>query len=186
MSAPTWAEVQAAIHAFVVAATGITASRVRWADQGGDQPASSGGAWISLSVLTEGPTGKPWLDVEDAAVPTPLADIDFVARSQNAGTLSIQIYGASPHGDTSGVAILRKLRPALVFPSIRAIVQGVVGFGAFEVVRNTPALINATYFEPRAIVSCRFHTAAEIRTTAAGPEVGTYVETVEIDGTVDP
>lgn len=186
MSAPTWEAVQAAIHAFVVAATGIAASRVRWADQGGDQPSSSGGAWISLSVLAEGPVGRPWVDVEDAETPAPGAEIEHVARSMNAGTLSIQIYGASAQGNSSGLAILRKLRPALGLPSIREIVSGVVGFGAFELARNIPALINATYFEPRAVVTCRFFTAAELRATAAGTEVGTYIETVEVDGTVEP
>lgn len=182
MSAPTYEEVQSAIQRFVVLATGIAADRVRWSDQGGKIPASPG-PWVSLNILTEGPTGHPWIDVEDAESPAPGAEIDHIARSQNAGTLSIQVFGADAAGNGSALAILRKIRPARMFPSAREILDGVVGFGAFEPARSVPTLTNSTFFEPRGILSCRIHTAAELRATAAGPELGTYIETVEIDGT---
>lgn len=183
MSAPTWEEVQSAIQHWIVAATGIAADRVRWAGQGGPAPTSASGAWVSINVLSEGPIGSPWIDVEDAANPVSLADVEFVARSQNRGTLSIQIFAGAVTGSSSGKALARRLEPALGWPSIEAITAGVVGLGAFETATDVPALINATVFEPRTLVQCAFHTVAEIRPTDG--ELGTYIEHVEIDGDLD-
>lgn len=179
MSAPTFADVQAAIQRWIVAATGIATDRVRWANQGGAVPASSGGAWVSLNIIAEGAQGSPWIDIEDASDPEAGADVEFVARSQNAGTLSIQIFNAPAVGASCGLALARRLEPSLRFPTIETIAAGVVGFGAFEPARDVPALINTTTWEPRTVIECRFFTAAEIRMTAPG-ELGTYIEHVEI------
>ena len=179
MSTPTYEDVQNAIQQWIVEATSITADRVRWSDQGGTQPTSAGGAWISLSIMAEGVQGKPWADIEDGAV---AGTVQHVARSQNAGTLSIEVYNAASRGNGSALAILRKLKPSLWLPAVSEILDGVVGMGAFADARNIPGLVNATYFEPRGIMSCRFFTATELRSTASGAATTSHIEHVEIAG----
>lgn len=184
MAVPTWEQTQAAIQAWIVAGSGLAADRVRWSGQGGNIP--TGVPWISITVLADQPTGSPWVDVEDATSPTAGAEIVHVARSQHAGTLSIQMFNAAAVGSSSGIAVLRRLRAAARLPTVRAALEaGGVGLGSFTAARNVPALQNATYFEPRGVIECRIHTVCEIRPDDGG-EAGTYIETVEIEGAVDP
>ena len=177
---PTWAEVQAAIQAWIVAATGLATDRVRWSDQGGKQP-STPGLWISLAVIAES-SGQPWATVEDAAAPASGAEIVHVARAMNTGTLSIQAFGGAAAGNGAPLALLRGLRLALRLPSVQAAHAGIVGFGSFDAATSVPGVRDQTYFEPRAAMACRFFTAAELRATAAGVETGTYIEHTEITG----
>lgn len=178
MSVPTWEEVQAAIHAWIVAGSGIVAARVRWADQGGAIPTDV--PWISLSVIAEETLGRPWSDVTTNPDAAPLADVIHTVRASNAGTLSIQVFNAAPHGTSSPLQILKRIRMAAKLPSVaEGLVTGGVGLGAFTGARNVGKIANAVYFEPRGVLECRFHTAAEIQ------ETGPMIETVEIDGEVE-
>lgn len=179
MSVPTWETVQAAIHAWIVAGSGLAAARVRWADQGGDEPTDV--PWISLSVIAEETRGRPWADVETNPDAAPLADVIHTVRSSNTGTLSIQVFNAVAQGSSSALQILKSVTLARALPSVHAaLVAGGVGLGAFTAARNTGKIANAVYFEPRGVLECRFHTAAEIQ------ETGPAIETVEIDGEVAP
>jgi hypothetical protein len=174
---PTWETVQAAIQAWIVAGSGIPADRVRWADQGGTIPTDV--LWISLSVIAEQTLGRPWADVTNNPTPAPLADVIHTVRSSNVGTLSIQVFNAAAQGSSSALQILKNVILARSLPSVHAaLVAGGVGIGAFTSARNTGKVENAIYFEPRSVLECRFHTAAETQ------ETGPAIETVETDGEV--
>jgi hypothetical protein len=178
MSVPTWETVQAAIQAWIVAGSGLAAARVRWADQGGAEPTDV--PWISLSVIAEETRGRPWVDVETNPDAAPLADVIHTVRSSNTGTLSIQVFNAAAQGTSSPLQILKRIRMAAKLPSVSdALSVGGVGLGSFTGARNVGKIANAVYFEPRGVLECRFHTAAEIQ------ETGPMIETVEIDGEVE-
>lgn len=179
MSVPTWGTVQAAIHAWIVSGSGLAADRVRWADQGGAIPTDV--PWISLSVIAEDTLGRPWADVAENPDPAPLEDVIHTVRSSNVGTLSIQVFNAAAQGSSSALQILKRITLARALPSIHAaLVAGGVGLGTFTAARNVGRVENAVYFEPRGVLECRFHTAAEIQ------ETGPMIETAEIDGEVEP
>lgn len=177
MSAVPSATIEDALVTAVVAATGLAADRVRWAEQGLPRPAS--GAWISLRLLSLEETGPDWVDVEEAEAPVDGAEIEHTSRGWRVGTLSVQCFAGDATGASTSVAILERLRAKLPLPTVAdalaAANVAVVGRGP---VRNAAALINSTVFEPRAVIELRFTAASEVT------ETGTYIETVETSGDV--
>lgn len=173
----TWNTTLTALQAWVVSATGIATGNVRWSGQGGTRAV---GPWISLNVIADNPAGPTWFDIEDADEPVVAgAEINYKGRGSSTGTLSIQCFAGAAVGESSSVAILRNLRASASSPATRAaMVLAGVGLGTIGPVQDSPGLINTTNFEPRAMLNVTFFTAEE--STIAG----TYIETVEVDGTV--
>ncbi len=84
-----WVAVQAALHSYVVAGSGLSASQVVWGQQ--DAPRPEGPSIVMrFSNLAE--QGRPWLDVENNPVRKP-------NRLPNAGT---ETYTAAGHGLLTG------------------------------------------------------------------------------------
>jgi len=77
-----------AIHAWVVAGSGLPAASVRWAQQTDPRPA---GAYISVRIRSLRPVGQDWVDVED--LPLVFADKAVSAVSTAANTLTVTAHG---------------------------------------------------------------------------------------------
>jgi hypothetical protein len=172
----SWDTTLAALQAWVASGSGVAATNVRWSGQGGTRPSV---VWISLGIINESVPGPDWVFTEDAAVPVSGAEISYKVRGCRTGTLSIQCFAGSAVGSSSPFAILRKLHASARLPTTKAAMLAAgIGLGTMGTVQDTPAIVNTTNFEPRATMTIEFFTANELI------ETGTYIETVEVTGTV--
>ena len=89
MSLPaTWNAMEDAIHAWVVAGSGLPATSVRWAQQTDPRPA---GPYISVRIRSLRPVGQDWVDVEER--PLVFADKAISAVSAAANTVTSVAHG---------------------------------------------------------------------------------------------
>ncbi len=167
-------DVENAIAAWVMGASGLDADHVQWADQGLPRPA---GPWISLKVISDDSAGA-WTDVEDAAEPQDGAEIRHVARELVRQVLSVQCFAGAALGVASAIALLRKVRGKIALPEAAEVLKdGGVGVGTVGPIRNVGAA-RAGAFEPRASMDVVIFLASEEE------ELGTYIEQAGADGTV--
>ncbi len=172
------ADIEAAIHAWIVADSALSADRVRWSGQGGTDPTS--GAWISLSWLDETTVGQDWDDVTNTVDPDDGEEVTHTVRGSRSAMLSVQCFAGAARGNSSSLAILKGVVIAASGPTVRgALMAAEVGLGRFGPVRNVSLAIKTTYFEPRAVFEVAVLTAA-----ASAGETGTNIEDVEITGTL--
>jgi hypothetical protein len=170
------ADVENAIHAWIVAATGLPASSVLWGGQGAARPA---GPWISISLLGLGQVGSDWIDAEWAEVPDHGAEVDLKARGLREVVLSLQCFAGDAHGVASCVALLERVRAKAPLPGAAELLRaGGVGLSTFGAVNALGGAVNAARFEPRATLEVRCYVASEVSETA------TYIETVAPAGLV--
>lgn len=93
MSLPaTWNAMEDAIHAWVVAGSGLPATSVRWAQQTDPRPA---GPYISVRLRSLRGVGHDWVDVEE----NPLVFADKVISAVNAGADTVT---STAHGLLTG------------------------------------------------------------------------------------
>lgn len=174
----TWDTTLAALHAWVVTGSQLSASNVRWSGQGGTRPT---GSWISLRVISDVPIGHDWTDVTDSLEPiVDGAEIVYTVRGSRRGVLNIQCFAGNDVGVSSAFGILRRFGSAIKLPAARAILSASkVSLGSIGPVNDIPAIINVTEFEPRATLDIVFFSVDEVT------ETGTNIETVEITGYID-
>lgn len=174
MSLAPW---ESALRAWVVSASGYASAKVYFANDGGARPAPP---CISLNVVDLRRVGQDWVDTQDAASPTPGAEIEYVARGVRVGTLRLQCFAVDPAGTAGARAVLDDVVLKLALPSISdALDAANVSVSAVGPVQSTAAIVNTTLLEPRAMVDATIRVAAQVS------EFGTYIESVDIDGTVD-
>ena len=167
----TWADILEALRVWVASASGVTAIFAR---QEGARPASP---YITISVSTRR-IGQDWLDVEDADTPTAGAEIVHRARGQRELTITLQAFGG-PVGETAPAALLELVQAKSILPTPRdALNAAGIGIGTFGPVRVFDTLRNGDVLETRASMEVRGFIASEVS------ETGTYIETVDLDGTV--
>lgn len=165
-----WVTIEAALHAWITAASGL--STVVWSGQKSPRPTS---AWISLQLLSVREVGADWVDVLDAAVPAPGAEIEHRARGMRECTLSVQCFGGAA-GVNSATARLEAVRSAARLPTRQAALTAAgVGLSSFGPVQSIGGMLGSSVFEPRATLQIVFYATSEV------VELGTFIEFVEVE-----
>lgn len=174
MPAMVWSTIEAAIHAWVVAGTGLSASAVLWAQQAAPEGAA---AYATIRPMALQRIGQDWIDVTDAAVPAAGAEIKHNARGVRVLTLVVTVYKGGHRGTTSPLARAEGFVAAARLPLRREALNAAgVGVGSFGPVQSIDGVVGLTTFEPRAMVEARLNLASEVS------ELGTYIESCEIEG----
>jgi hypothetical protein len=169
-----WTTVETALHAWIVASSGLAANHVIWAQQNGPRP---DGAFITMRLTTVRSVGKDWLEaIETAGLVT------MRARGIRQGILSIQCFGGAAVGSAGSTQILDLVVSKSTLPSIRDALQlAGIGLAKLGAVLSTDGVINTTVFEPRATLEARFFLSQEV-TEAAIPALGGAIQTAQVDG----
>lgn len=161
---------EAALQAWVVAGTGLSANQVRWSQQ--DAPQTRPMVTLQMSVAR---TGQDWLDVVDNPTPTAGAEILHKARGTRKATLSIQAFSADAVGASGARALLERLVSRAKLPSMTALLDAVnAGLAPLGEVTTIDGVVGSTRFDPRAMLEASFFLVSEVS------ESGTYIETVEV------
>lgn len=173
MSLPWNTTVRNAIASWVRLAAGYAVGKVIWEDQDGPRPATP---FAALRMTTIRRIGQDWVDVVDAEVPAPGAEIEHRARGVRIARLQIQAFGTDAVGDAHPMAILEEILLKAKLPSFKSALQAAsVAVIRHDPVRNVGALLNTADTEPRALVDVELSLVSEIS------ETGTFVEFVELE-----
>ena len=168
----TWSAVLEALRVWVATASGTTT--IFW-QQEGARPASP---YITIRVTLRR-TGQDWLDVEDAVAPVEGAEIVHYARGTRELAVTLQAYGGSAVGASAPAALLDLVQAKAILPTARdALNAAGIGLGTFGPIQVVDILRNGDVLEPRAVMEVRGFVASEVF------ETGTFIETVEAEGTV--
>ncbi len=167
--------VQAALHAWVVASTGLDASKVIWAAQEGGRPT---GAYVSMRFMAIRPIGVDVVARIDHSADTPAPAAGSEIERKVCGTrelvLSLQCFGGAAVGDVAPVSRLARVVAAAHLPSRRAAFRAArIGFLGAGPIQSLDGVLGHS-FEPRAVLDVRLSVVAE------ASEFGTYIESVEL------
>ena len=167
--------IEDALHAWVVASSGLPAGQVIWSRQAGPRPAT---AYIEMRILNIDPVAsRDWADTEyDAG----LDAVTMFARGMRQAVLALQAYGGAPTGATQAAMLLSKVRLGAALPTYRdALSEAGAGLSELGSVRALDALVGDATLESRATMEIRFFFASEISITDAGTVE--IIETSEIE-----
>lgn len=168
---------QAAVHAWVVAGSGLAADRVIWSGQNGPRPAAP---WISLSITQVDAPKVDWRDVRPAASPSAGRELTASTRGVRAASLSIQAFSPAGVGLLAPTSLLEAVRLAATLPSVREALGGAgVGVADLGSVRDVGGVLGGSVFEPRAHVDVRLNLVVQLS------EPMTYIGQVSINPTID-
>lgn len=172
--------VENALHDWIVAATGIPADHVLWADQAFERP-SDDAPWVAMRIETIQRIGQDWHVSSDHPAPTAGAEILHTVNGNRTATLTIQCFRGSPTGTTRPQAYLDAAVMGITLPARRAaFLAAGIGIGEISPIRNIGDVISFARFEPRAVVEVTLLLAGTATST------GTYIEIVTLEGAVTP
>lgn len=179
MSAPTQAQIENAIHAWVVAATGLNAAKIIWRNQNGPRPARP---FVVLSLGGVREVATPWTRnvdtpfVAPAEAPPQGQEITYTVRGVERLRVTFEAYTDVTTGAGSAVDYLRLIRGKLALPSVRGpLWTAGVGVAAFGDVTVLDFLENQAQQLGRAQMDCGVYVATEFT------ETGTFIETADFD-----
>lgn len=171
-----WATIENALHAWVVAGSGLPAEKVIWAQQDAPRPAPP---FIAMRLRNPQRIGQDWLDVVDAGV-TPGQEIQIKSRGTRTMTLSLQAFSAASTGINAAVMQLDAVRSVSNLPTVRdALNTAGLGLGPFEGVQSLDGVLSESVFEPRATMGALLFLSSEVS------EFATYIETAEITNEIE-
>lgn len=168
-----WTAIEDALWDWVKAATGLADANIVWAQQGAPRVAPP---FVTLRIDFVRTLGRDGMQVIDNPGGDPGEEVLLTVRGQRLCQLTIQAVSTTALGASAAVAMLEQVIAASKLPSrVTALNDAKVGIADFDTVQSMDAVVGAGT-EPRATVSCRFFTTAETS------ETGTYVESIEADG----
>lgn len=167
-------DVEAALQAWVLGASGLATGKVYWAQQtNAPRPAAP---CIALRLTDDRQVGHDWVDVDDNGDDT----FTYAARGVRTATLTLQCFAVDATGVSTAVALLKKVRDkARLSTYADALDAADVSIGSFEAIQSIDGIVNAVVFEPRAVMAVSLHLTSE------ESEAGNIIEHVEITGEVD-
>jgi hypothetical protein len=168
-----------AIHDWVVATSGLSATSIVWADQ--RAPQAPAGLYIELRCSDPVPFGQDWDDIEQLVSPAPGAELKHRLRGTRVAVLEIACY---PHGakwrDAQPARRLNEIVSGRNLPlRAQALRAGGIGFGTIGKILDLN-LERSTLFEPRSVVEVNLHLTSEVT------ELGTYIERTEVQNGLTP
>lgn len=175
-AAPTESQVENALHAWVVYATGLNAANVIWANQDGPRPARP---FAVLKISDVADVGKPWVNrsTTNAAVPNP--NLVYAARTQKRFRFQIDIVTNSVTGDTSARALLQAVKTRQALPYVQALLEAVpLGVSEFGPITVLDFLESRVQQLSRAQLECTVYAPVEL--TETGYSIETAPATLTI------
>jgi hypothetical protein len=169
-SLDTLRPVEDAVHAWVVAGSGLPASHVTWAAEAtGGGPVPSG-AYISMRLLGVTRVSDDWLISRSAG-----GEIVHHVRGTRHPTLELTCFAGERYGAGRAQMVLERVLASIRLPSIAAGLRaGGVGVGVKGRVR-VASVPRSTMFDPRAIVEVGLHIGIDVS------ETGQSIESVEAE-----
>ncbi len=153
--------IENAIHAWVVASSGLLAANVIWAGQGGPEPT---GRYIAIRLPGLRRLGSDWKEYAGG-----VANV-VTQRGVRTMTLSLQAFNGPPLGNNSNLATLERVISASDLDLLAAGGVGLGPVGAITVIDGD----RSSLLDPRAVVDVTIHLASERTGT------GTTIEHVEV------
>lgn len=158
----SWADTENALHAWVVAASGLAAGLVRWGDQAGISRPVPPTTWVELRLGASDPIGvADETRCEAISMAPGGSDVSLLAIGRRASSLAIQVFGPSV-GAVSARALAGRIQGGLALESIAAALSvanvSVVDNGSIV---NVPRVLE-TDWQGRAVLTVRFHSVEEL------------------------
>ncbi len=176
MSAINWATIKDALHAWIVAGSGLAAGRVIFSGQNlGRPPGDDASITIKFSGIV---TEKLWsITYKDNPSPSPGAELLKIAKAEAEITYQLTCWPPSTATDaTEAHSYLQEVIANGQLDARKEVLKAAgIGFPRFETVLPLDGFVNVTRFEPRAVVTFRFYTTAQITQSI------TYIETVNVE-----
>lgn len=168
MSAIAWDTVENAIHAALVAASGLAATAVVWEYQKGHVAARP---YISIKLDELDKAGQDWRVVDDA--PDAVAGAELRIRRRGLRTARVELQCFAPEGSAmTALRVLTDTISALVVQEYALDLAG-VGVGDTTAVQLVEGR-RGGILEPRALAAIGIHLASEVESRE------TYVERMNI------
>ncbi len=168
----TVAGAEAAIVAWVRAATGLAASNVLWALQNAARPA---GPWISLRLIGDKPVGLAAVRQAFDAGADAGEEITRTVEQLTTWTLSIQAFGGDATGAAAPRNLLSLIRAHARLPA-RALTLRTAGVGvlSFTPITSLDGGLSEASVEPRAAMTVALCVPVEVAETLG------YIGIVEV------
>lgn len=164
--------VEAALAAWVRAATGLADGVVRW----GEQDVSRARPMITLRIISVRQLGQDWIQTVTNPTPSAGAEVVMTARGNREAVVSIQAFAEDAVGANSARAYLERVRSAAMLPVRRAALAAAgIGIGSLSTVQSMGGPLGSSLFEPRATLEAR------VFLTSEASETGTIIESVAIE-----
>jgi hypothetical protein len=164
-----WTTVENALHAWIVAATGLAATSVT--GNGGPRPPMP---YIVMQLAGPRPIGHDWRVYDDAPDPQPGAELRVRAQGHRMARLQLQCFA----GEDSGNEAVRVLSDAISALSLHVHDLDVAGIGIGDV---APIQLiegrRGGILDPRAVCEIELHLGSEVE----GRE--TYIERLQLVAT---
>lgn len=171
MPAIAWETADAAIHAWIVAASGLAATHVIFEDEKGKRPEPP---YISIQIDDVLPVGSDFVIKDDAPDPEDGEELRVRTFGHRTARLELQAFGPVDSG-AAAFRMLVDVISALPLHYYDLDVAG-VGIGGTEAVQRAPGR-RVGINEPRAIAAVMLHLGSELEAR------GTYVERMQVTAT---
>jgi hypothetical protein len=176
-AAPTETQVENALHAWVVYATGLGASSVIWANQDGPRPDRP---FAVLKIADVADVGKPWVNRSTTNAAKPNPNLVYAARTQKRFRFEVDVVTNSVTGETSARALLQLVRTRQALPYVQALLQaiplGVSEFGPITVLDFIESRVQQL---SRARLECTVYAPVELTETGYSIEDAPATLTLE-------
>lgn len=172
-----WGDIEDAIHAWIVAGSGLNASQVIWATQDGPQPQSRPFVTIRIGDLIALGAHDEAIIVDhtgDLTPPDPGEELEERVVGVREFGVSVQVFSDAKVGAASGRYYASRIQTALALPAVRFALNE-VGLSPFDAgrVREISAILDSA-FEARFLLEARFYVVEELS------EYETYISHVEV------
>ena len=168
----TWATIENALHAWVVSATGLPASKVIWHDPAAPRPVAP---YVQIKKVTVVGRGIDWLDVKDNPTSTlgDGAELLHLARGCRDAKFTLTAYAAATTGSADASGLLQACKDRLPFSRFALNAAG-VGIGSMGPILSGDGFVNVSTFAPRATVDVNAFLASEVTATT------TFIENADV------
>lgn len=164
----SWEQIENAIHAWVVAGSGLAEDHVIWTGQSGVLPDSE---FIEMSIIELRGVGHDWKVKDDAPDAVDGAEVRVRARGMRVAQLQLQCFGDAGTGN----APLQTLGDVVSALELHYESLNTAGAGIGDVTPVRPISAGKTgLFEPRFICTVALHLGSELEARA------TYIQRMRL------
>ena len=177
MSAPTQTQIEDALHAWIVYATGINAANVIWSNQDGPRPVRP---FAVLAIDSAADVGTGWVSrtSNGAAIPNP--DLVYAARSQTRFRFQIDVVTDTVVGATCAKALLQLVKTRQALPYVTGLLDAVqLGVSSYGAITVLDFLESRTQQLGRATLDCFVYAPVELTETGYSIERATVTAELE-------
>ena len=163
--------IEDALHAWVVAGSGLAAHHVIWAAEATGGGPAPGGTYIEMRLIAVDRDSSDWL----VSTRTSSGDVLLHVQGTRRPTLELTCIAGERYGSLRASQILDRVLTAVQQPTVAAILHaGGVGVGTRGKINVVPG-VRSAMFDPRAVVEVGLHTMIDIS------EPGSAIESVTAD-----